>query len=502
MIQANSTPGEKFVGIDIGTTNSLIAIATDHTIEGVQILAKAPSIIHYSKEGIKFGIDAEQQTKSFRSIKRLIGKGIDNLAEINSSYDINLKTSNNYVLKLHAANGKEYTPLEITAEMLSILKDNAEKTLGHTITKAVITVPAHFDEAARIATRDAARIAGIEVLRLLNEPTAAAVAYGLHRGKNGYFLIYDLGGGTFDISIMKMSEGVLRVIATGGDSNLGGDDFDIALMSYLYQQYDIDIDQITGRTLKEKLSIDKQISIVHQDKSAIIIEDEINSVWEPLIKETIRIINKTLLDAGMNLAEFDDVILVGGATKVAYVKEMLQNILNDTQSKAKILSTISPDDVVAIGAAIQARTLQNGSGQLLLDIVPLSLGIEVMGDVVEVIIPRNTPIPAIVTKSFGLQHSKHKNIKIHILQGEGKKVIECRSLGQFILKYKQNENDDSTNQKKHIDVQFCIDADGILTVSAIANNSSASCEMTVKPAHGLTEENILKLIVARQKQPT
>ncbi len=495
--QTHHTFETRFVGIDLGTTNSLIAVATGDDIASVRILAKSPSIIHFSKNGISFGKNAEQETKSFRSIKRLIGKGIDNLDEINCSYDINLKTSNNHVLKLHAPNNKEYTPLEITAEMLLHLKNDAEKILQYPISKAVITVPAHFDEAARIATRDAARVAGIEVLRLLNEPTAAAVAYGLHRDANGYFLIYDLGGGTFDISVMKMSEGVLRVIATGGDSNLGGDDFDVALMSYLYQQYGIDIDQITARTLKEKLSTDKQISIIHQDKSAIITKDEVSIVWEPLIQQTTSIIKKTLLDAGMHLADFDDMILVGGATKMPCVKEMLQNMLNDAKSKAKLLSTISPDDVVAIGAAIQARSLQNGNGKLLLDVVPLSLGIEVMGDVVEVIIPRNTAIPAIVTKSFGLQHSRHKNIKIHILQGEGKKISECRSLGQFIMKYNK---DHQPKPKEQINVQFCIDADGILTINAQADNSAASCEFTVKPSHGLNEENILKLIAAKQKQ--
>ncbi len=502
------------VGIDLGTTNSLIAIwdkeenkaklipmNDDNLLSESDSMGNSaailPSVVNYSninnKKSILIGEKASRLANSFRSVKRLMGKGIEDIINEKqfSHFNIDLDKSSSRILFLKDQDNNSYSIPEIASQILLYLKHRAENYLGNFIDYAVITVPAHFDEAARIATRDAAKIAGIKVLRLLNEPTSAAIAYGLDKQPKGNYLIYDLGGGTFDVSILKMQQGVLKVIATGGDSNLGGDDFDISLAQLISDKISINnIDQeviLLAKTIKESLSFIQNWYGKYKTHEFNISIEEAEQCWQPLIDRTRKILHQTLSDSNFSIKEIDEIILVGGATRIPSIKKMLINFLGKAP-----LSDVNPDEVVAVGAAIQASALTVGSDHLLLDVNPLSLGIELMGRIVEPIIPRNSLIPIEVKKIYTTYKDNQTAFKIHVLQGESNKVEQCRSLAIFELKGIQPK---AAGLVK-LELTFRIDADGLLTVTAYESSSGKSQNIEVKPSYGLTEDELIKLINA------
>ncbi len=426
------------IGIDLGTTNSLVAIAENGHARVIGGLL--PSVVAYEKIGkISVGEEAKKNPLAIHSIKRRMG---------NAGEKIDVT-------------GKKLTPVEISAEILKVLKKRAEKLLGYEIKKAVITVPAYFDDTARNATKDAARLAGLEVLRLINEPTAAALAYGLDKGAEGIYAIYDLGGGTFDISILKMENGVFQVLATAGDTMLGGDDFDREIAEYL------GCDLYEARRKKENSS------------------KEFEKLIAPYIDRTLQICADLIEDSGIQKNEIKGVVLVGGSTRIPLIKKRLKELFGD-----KILSDTDPDETVALGAAIQAENLIKGSENLLLDVTPLSLGLETMGGLAEKIIQRNTPIPFSASQEFTTYQDGQSLMKIHVVQGEREMVSECRSLAEFVL----SGIPPMMAGTARIKVIFVIDADGILTVSATEETTAKAQTVTVKPSYGLSEDEIEKML--------
>jgi molecular chaperone HscA len=495
-------------GIDLGTTNSLIAVAQNGTVEVLGDVV--PSIVAYDKNNIVAGNQAKllMQDTSYDiafSIKRLMGKNLSDVLNNETLLKFirseQLMRDNSGIIKLQYGTYK-LTPIEISATILTALKIQAEEVLGNAISKAVITVPAYFDEAARTATKEAAEIAGLTVLRLINEPTAAAYAYGLENGAEGIYLVYDLGGGTFDVSILKLTKGVFQVIATGGDNLLGGDDFDNAILKMVATQYPIINESkylqqslIEAKRVKEALSenasalfsirIDNQ-EIVHVVKLA----DFINSI-KPYIDSTINIVGKTIADAKLEVGSIKSIILVGGSTKIPYITQtLLENF--------GILPTIGldPERVVAMGAALQAANLVKGSGDLLIDVTPLSLGVEVIGGLTDKLIYRNSPIPTSVTREFTTHIDNQSAMMIHVLQGESDKVAGCRSLAKFELRGIPSMR----AGQARIMISFTIDADGLLTVSAEEKSSGIRQETIVKPTYGLTEDVMMDIIAKSLEQ--
>ena len=422
---------EYAVGIDLGTTNSVVA----HSSNGeVKIL----------------GPILPSTYQEIRSIKRLMGSDIE---------------------------VKGMRPEEISAQILKSLKKQAEEVLGVSVSKAVITVPAHFDDGARHATKIAANIAGLEVLRLINEPTAAAVAYGLDNQVEGIYLIYDFGGGTFDVSILRMQKGVFQVLATGGDVNLGGDDIDQAIMEYLKLPKEL---YHVAVQAKEYLSHNDHWKSEHGSLSKVGFE----KIAHEFIDRTIAICEDTIVQSEIDRSLIKEVVLVGGSTRMPLVGKML------TKKIKKPLDNIDPDLVVAMGAAIQAEALTRGSENLLLDVTSLSIGLEVMGGMNERIINRNSPIPTSVTKHFTTHQDKQTGIIFHIVQGEREMANDCRSLAKFELK----GIPPMKASFARVAVTFTIDADGLLTISAIEENSGVKQDIIVKPSYGLTEEDVEKMI--------
>jgi molecular chaperone HscA len=482
------------IGIDLGTTNSVAAIYKNGEIttipaeDGALIL---PSVVRYLSNSIEVGsVTVGQKIANaveVSSVKRLMGRAHSEFAN-DKTLAFNITPSEEGLPLITTPSGN-VSPIQVSAEILKALRLRAEKFLGHPVTKAVITVPAYFDDAARSATRNAAILAGLEPIRLLAEPTSAAVAYGLDNAAEGIYAVYDLGGGTFDFSLLKMQMGVFQVLATGGDTKLGGDDFDTVLAEYLVGSDMLDeplaVAKITARRIKEQLcGADAQIT---QEITPKITKAKFNELISPLMERTIKIISRVMRDAKVEVSEVKGIALVGGSTRVPLVRDMVQEFF-----RIMPLSGVDPDLIVAHGAAIQAAQLagHSASNNLLLDVVPLSLGIETMGGIVEKIIWRNTPLPVAMAQEFTTYKDGQGGMIIHVVQGERELVKDCRSLARFQI----NGLPNLPAGAPKIRITFNVDADGILTVSALEQTSGLEQSVEVKPSYGLTPEKMVEMI--------
>ncbi len=477
------------IGIDLGTTHSVVALLREdgspQAISDEQGRSLIPSVVSYENLGRRVGHEAGEG--AVRSIKRLMGK---------SSSDAVVKDFPNVIAAsspLALQCGPQHlSPEEISADILAHLKHMAEAALGHNVDAAVITVPAYFDDAQRLATKRAAELSGLRVLRLINEPTAAALAYGLDQGAEGTIAVYDLGGGTFDISILKLSGGVFQVLATAGDTLLGGDDIDHALADYALSQWKITLPphpraqfQLACRRAKEQLSDATEVMLTHADKHLTITRELLNELAAPLIKRSLACCTRALLDAKIGKEELSAVVLVGGSTRLKLVHSMVAEFFGQTPH-----SEIDPDRVVAYGAAIQAAALTQGADHLLLDVVPLSLGLEMMGGIVEKIIHRNTPIPTSVKQEFTTYADGQTAIALHIVQGEREKAEDCRSLARCEL----TGIAPMKAGLARVGVTFSVDADGLLSVEAREALSGSVQQVEIKPSYGLSVEDMARML--------
>jgi len=509
---------DRIVGIDLGTTNSLVAFMhgdTPMVIPGEDGSNLVPSVVALDeKDTIIVGNAArkyliETPERAVYSIKRLMGRGVEDIREELKLFPFRLAEDlqPGEVIRIKLGE-KTFTPPEISAFVLRQLKRNAERYFGAPVSKAVITVPAYFNDAQRQATKDAGRIAGLDVLRLVNEPTAASLAYGLDKKQNGIVAVYDLGGGTFDISILKLHDGIFEVIATNGDTHLGGDDIDNLFIA-------IAVDDIRGDlgvdvshngeavALLRKAVIDAKILLSAQTKTVIDVElpagkhyareitrEQFEQLIQPIIDRTVGPCRQALKDAKLKPEQIDEVVLVGGSTRIPKVRALVEELF-----QRKPHTGLNPDEVVALGAAIQANILSGGSeateNMLLLDVTPLSLGIEVAGGVTDKIILRNSTIPASVTQHYTTQVDGQTNVAIHVLQGERELAKDCRSLARFDLK----GIPPMAAGMPRIEVKFTIDANGILHVSAREQRSGKQAEIEVQPSYGLTDEQVESMIL-------